>query len=191
MIATTKAAPPSSNTTIMMIAPPLIRFVSATGANPLDWPPSSYRGRLFPVFFDAPSATVLSALFSGIRGPIRTRNRRGTPRSTSALNIGSMGSTHTEASLTRAWFADEAPDGAAELFVETPDRVGCLFAVVTAIIGARVKIVKSEATIADGLARDWFLLVEADGRSLAASRREQVRSRVLAAIATWWQRGAA
>jgi UTP:GlnB (protein PII) uridylyltransferase len=105
--------------------------------------------------------------------------------------IGSMGSTHNEASLTRAWFADEGKDGASELFVETPDRVGCLFAVVTAIIGARVKILKSEASIADGLARDWFLLVEADGRSLAAPRRDQVRSRVLAAIATWWQRGAA
>jgi UTP:GlnB (protein PII) uridylyltransferase len=96
-----------------------------------------------------------------------------------------MGSEDTEGSLTRAWFADDGRDGAAELFVETPDRVGCLFAVVTAIIGARVRILKSEATIADGLARDWFLLVEADGGSLAASRREQVRSRVLAAIATW------
>jgi UTP:GlnB (protein PII) uridylyltransferase len=104
--------------------------------------------------------------------------------------LGTMGNKHTQVALTRAWFAD-ALDGASELNVETPDRVGCLFAVVTAIIGARVKILRSEANIANGVARDWFLLVEADGRPLATARREQVRARVLAAIETWWQRGAA
>jgi UTP:GlnB (protein PII) uridylyltransferase len=95
------------------------------------------------------------------------------------------------ARVTRVWFADEVHDGASELFVETPDRLGILFAVVTAIIGARVKILKSEAQIANGMARDWFLVAEADGRPVAAARREQVRSQVLAAIDTWWQRGAA
>jgi UTP:GlnB (protein PII) uridylyltransferase len=92
--------------------------------------------------------------------------------------------------VTRAWFGGDALD-ASELFVETPDRVGCLFAVVTAIIGARVKILKSEANIANGVARDWFLLVDADGQPLAAARREQVRACILAALEPWRQRGAA
>jgi UTP:GlnB (protein PII) uridylyltransferase len=105
--------------------------------------------------------------------------------------LGSMGSQHTHVGLTRAWFAEDAREGATELFVETPDRVGCLFAVVTAIIGARVKIMKSEANIANGIARDWFLLVQADGSPLGAAQREQLRARVVAAIETWWQRGAA
>jgi UTP:GlnB (protein PII) uridylyltransferase len=102
-----------------------------------------------------------------------------------------MGIKHTQVAVTRAWFADETQDGASELFVETPDRVGCLFAVVTAIIGCRVKILKSEATIAHGVARDWFLLVEADGGPVVDARREQIRAHVVAAIETWWQRGAA
>jgi UTP:GlnB (protein PII) uridylyltransferase len=105
--------------------------------------------------------------------------------------LGTMGNEHTGVVLTRAWFAEDVRDGTSELFVETPDRVGCLFAVVTAIIGARVKILRSEASIASGVAHDWFLLVEADGRPLPTARREQVRARVLAAIETWWQRGAA
>ncbi len=93
--------------------------------------------------------------------------------------------------LTRVWFADDVRDGASELFVETPDRMGILFAVVTAIIAARVKILKSEANIADGVAHDWFLVAEADGRPVGGARREDIRNRVLAAIQSWWQRGAA
>jgi hypothetical protein len=54
-----------------------------------------------------------------------------------------------------------------------------------------VKILKSEATIGNGVARDWFLVAETDGRPIAAARREHVRFQVLAAIDTWWQRGAA
>jgi UTP:GlnB (protein PII) uridylyltransferase len=106
--------------------------------------------------------------------------------------VGSMGSANNGAValVTRVWFAD-GRDGASELFVETPDRLGILFAVVTAIIGARVKILKSEATISNGLARDWFLVAEADGRPIAAARREHLRLQVLSAIDTWWQRGAA
>ena len=30
--------------------------------------------------------------------------------------------------ITRVWFADDSHDGASELFVETPDRLGILFA---------------------------------------------------------------
>ncbi len=93
--------------------------------------------------------------------------------------------------MSRVWFAEDARDGASELFVETPDRLGILFAVVTAIIGARVRIVRSEANIANGVAHDWFLLAEPNGGPIEASHREQVRAQVLAAIDTWQQRGAA
>jgi UTP:GlnB (protein PII) uridylyltransferase len=93
--------------------------------------------------------------------------------------------------ITRVWFADDSHDGTSELFVETPDRLGILFAVVTAIIAARIKILKSEANIGNGLARDWFLVSEADGRPVGAARRAAVRDQVLAAIANWRERGAA
>ena len=94
----------------------------------------------------------------------------------------------------RAWFADDGGDrehDASKLYVETPDRLSNLFAVVTAIVGVRLKILKSGATIANGLALDWFLLREADGRAMTAARRDEVRGEVLAAIHTSWQRGAA
>jgi UTP:GlnB (protein PII) uridylyltransferase len=93
--------------------------------------------------------------------------------------------------ITRVWFADDSHDGASELFVETPDRLGILFAVVSTIIAARIKILKSEANIGNGLARDWFLVSEADGRPVGAARRAEVRDQVLMAIATWRERGAA
>jgi UTP:GlnB (protein PII) uridylyltransferase len=92
---------------------------------------------------------------------------------------------------TRIWFGSAVRDGASELFVQTPDRLGILFAVVTAIIGARVKILKSEATIADGVARDWFLVAEPDGNPLGPVRREHLRTQVLAAILSSWQRDVA
>ena len=96
-----------------------------------------------------------------------------------------------DASSTQVWFSDGTRGGLSELFVETGDRLGLLFAIATALSSARVKIVRSEASIAAGRARDRFLIAEFDGRPLAGARREQVRSAVLAAIATWWKRGAA
>jgi UTP:GlnB (protein PII) uridylyltransferase len=93
--------------------------------------------------------------------------------------------------ITRVWFGDDPRDGASELFVETPDRLGILFAVVSAIIAARIKILKSEANIGNGIARDWFLVSEADGRPVGAARRAEVRDQVLTAIATLTERGAA
>jgi UTP:GlnB (protein PII) uridylyltransferase len=93
--------------------------------------------------------------------------------------------------VTRVWFSDDARDGASELFVETSDRLGILFAVVWAIIASRIKILKSEAKIGNGLARDWFLVAEPDGRPVGAARRAEIRDGVLAAIAAWLERGAA
>ena len=92
---------------------------------------------------------------------------------------------------TRVWFADRVREGASELFVEAPDRIGVLFAVVTAIIGARVRILRSDAKIANGIARDWFLVAEPDGHPLCAARREQLCNEVLTSIESSWQRDAA
>jgi UTP:GlnB (protein PII) uridylyltransferase len=94
----------------------------------------------------------------------------------------------------RAWFGDDESDCgncASKLYVETPDRLGNLFAVVTAIVGARLKILEAGATIADGFALDWFLVREADGRPMTAERRDEIRGDVLVAIHASWQRGAA
>jgi [protein-PII] uridylyltransferase len=96
-----------------------------------------------------------------------------------------------DASATHVWFADELKDGLSELFVETGDRLGILFAVATALFHARVKILRSEATISSGLARDRFLIAEFDGRPIGPVRRQEVQSQVLAAIQTWWKRGVA
>jgi [protein-PII] uridylyltransferase len=96
-----------------------------------------------------------------------------------------------DASATRVWFSEGTTEGLSELLVETGDRLGLLFAIATSLSAARVRIARSEATIAGGLARDRFLIAELDGRPLGPARREQVRSGVLAAIATWWKRGAA
>jgi UTP:GlnB (protein PII) uridylyltransferase len=99
--------------------------------------------------------------------------------------------SESDASGTRVWFADQVREGASELVVEAPDRLGVLFAVVTAIVGARVKILRSEATIANGIARDWFLVAEPDGRSLGAARREHLCDDVRTAILSSSQRDAA
>jgi hypothetical protein len=60
-------------------------------------------------------------------------------------------------SSTRPWFAGDMREGASQLFVETRDRLGILFALVAAISGARVTIREPDAT-ADGLSRDWFFV---------------------------------
>jgi UTP:GlnB (protein PII) uridylyltransferase len=90
--------------------------------------------------------------------------------------------TEQDSELTRVWFGDDVRDGASQLFVEAPDRTGILFAVGTAVIGARLKILKSEPSIAHGVAHDWFLVAEADGQPVGTARRESIRDQVLAAI---------
>jgi [protein-PII] uridylyltransferase len=96
-----------------------------------------------------------------------------------------------DASATHVWFSDDLKDGLTELFVETGDRLGVLFAIATALFRARVKILRSEAAIAGGLARDRFLIAEFDGGPIGLARRQHVRTEVLAAIQTTWKRGAA
>jgi UTP:GlnB (protein PII) uridylyltransferase len=100
-------------------------------------------------------------------------------------------SSEASAADARVWFANPVREGPSELLVEAPDRIGVLFAVVTAIVAARVKILRSEAQIANGVARDRFLLAERDGHPIAPARREQLRSDVLAAILNSWERMAA
>jgi UTP:GlnB (protein PII) uridylyltransferase len=96
-----------------------------------------------------------------------------------------------DASSTTVRFSDDVREAASELFVETGDRLGLLFAIATALSSARVGILRFEATLAGSLARDRFLLTELDGHPLRASRRHQVEAAVLTAIAAWWKQGAA
>ncbi len=91
----------------------------------------------------------------------------------------------------RAWFVSDESDGASKLYVQSPDCLGNLFAVVTAIVGARLKILEAGATVADGFALDWFLVRAADGRPMTPARRDEIRGDVLAAIHASWRRGAA
>lgn len=60
--------------------------------------------------------------------------------------------------------------------------LGILLAITTALFRARVKILRSDATISAGLARNRFLVAEFDGRPVGPARRQEVEADVLAAI---------
>jgi UTP:GlnB (protein PII) uridylyltransferase len=98
-----------------------------------------------------------------------------------------MGSEHG----TSVWFADAVRDGGSELFVETPDRFGITLRIATAILTTGVRILRSETRIIEGLARDWYLVAEADGRPIGSARREQVRAQIVAAIVALSQQSTA
>jgi UTP:GlnB (protein PII) uridylyltransferase len=89
-----------------------------------------------------------------------------------------------DASVTKVWFSEGTVDGPAELRVETGDRPGILFAIAAALFREGVQILRSDANVTAGIARDCFDLTECDGRPLGALRRERIRATVLAAIET-------
>lgn len=87
-------------------------------------------------------------------------------------------------SVTKVWFSEVAGDGPAELRVETGDRPGILFAIAAALFREGVQILRSDANVSAGIARDCFELTESDGRPLSGLRRQRIRGTVLAAIET-------
>jgi [protein-PII] uridylyltransferase len=90
----------------------------------------------------------------------------------------------SSAPATSVAFEQGPGEGAAHLSVETIDRPGLLLAITQALSRAGVQIVGSDATTHNGRVVDRFTLVERDGTTLGARRREIVRTEVLSALET-------
>jgi [protein-PII] uridylyltransferase len=131
---------------------------------------------------DASIQRVANVLGELVRGKVDVESA--TRRAEALRDQADMATTHV-------WFEDEPRDGLTELHIETEDRPGLLFTITATLFRARVVILRSLVTTADGRARDRFLCVDMDGHPLGKARRRDVQTMVLAAIETRWKLRAA